>query len=162
MNIKYLGILVLIIAVLGGGYFLLKGQLYNQSPESASTLQVNGSGDISPTSADVIPSKIPAIQSSDSSAANSQQTVIEYTGNGFVPKSITVKVNTTVTWVNKDSDDVWVASAPHPQHTDLPGFDALKGYKTGESYSYTFTKVGNWKYHNHLNPSNFGAVIVEK
>lgn len=162
MNIKYLGILVLIIAVLAGGYFLLKGQSYSPSPDSASTLQVNGSGDISPTSADVLPSKTPTTQPSGSSVTNSQQTVVEYTSTGFVPKSITVKVNTTVSWVNKDSDDVWVASAPHPQHTDLPGFDALKGYKTGESYSYTFTKVGNWKYHNHLNPSNFGVVIVEQ
>lgn len=89
-----------------------------------------------------------------------QSPTVEYTANGFVPDTITVKPGTTVSFINKDTDPMWVASDPHPIHTDLPGFDAKRKIPTGDSYSYTFTKVGRWGYHNHLNPSNRGTVIV--
>lgn len=151
MSSKYMWLIIVVLAVLAGGYLLMKGQSSSPSQtEMTNPTQVSQQGVMSPTSAQ------------ETGQVKEKAASVEYTPNGFVPKSITVKVGTTVTWTNKDTDDVWVASAPHPQHTDLPGFDALKGYKTGESYSYTFTKAGNWKYHNHLDPKNFGAVVVEQ
>lgn len=100
---------------------------------------------------------IPATKSADVMTKAS----VDYTDSGFTPKSITVKVGTTVTWTNKASDKMWVASAPHPTHTALPGFDELSAASKDGTYSYTFTKAGNWKYHNHLDPKDFGAVVVE-
>ncbi len=104
----------------------------------------------------------PTVQPSTGSMQNKNTTSVEYNGNGFNPKSITVKVGDTVTWTDKDTDQVWVASNPHPTHTDYPGFDALKGISTGETYSFTFTKVGTWGYHNHLKPSEKGEVVVQQ
>ena len=86
---------------------------------------------------------------------------IKMTDTGFEPKSLTVKARTVVTFVNTGQEDHHVASAPHPQHTDLPGFDALKGVKPDESYEFKFAKVGTWKFHDHLNPTFFGNVTVE-
>ena len=40
-------------------------------------------------------------------------------------------------------------------------FDACKGVKPGESWPFKFDIAGNWKYHDHLNPKNFGAIIVQ-
>lgn len=71
--------------------------------------------------------------------------------------TICVPVGGTVTWVNESSEDLWIASNPHPIHTDLSGFDALA---SKSSYSYTFTKADTWGYHNHRNPAVTGAVIV--
>ncbi|MDP3934756.1 MAG: hypothetical protein Q8Q46_00815, partial [Candidatus Giovannonibacteria bacterium] len=65
-----------------------------------------------------------------------------------------------VTWVNKSQSQIWPASNPHPIHTDYPGFDASRGLANGESYSFTFDKVGSWNYHNHLNPGMKGEVKV--
>ena len=56
---------------------------------------------------------------------------------------------------------MWVASAPHPTHTNYPGFDAKQGVASGEKYSFTFDKAGSWNYHDHLIPSNFGTIVVE-
>lgn len=153
MNSKYLGIIGVVLLVLFGGYYLMKGQSGSQTPppDTSSTSQTDQQQVASPSKSDVTIGQ-----------TKESGTEVEFTGNGFSPKSITVKVGTKVNWVNKGTTEVWVASAPHPQHTDLPGFDALKGYKPGESYSYTFTKVGNWKYHDHLAPKNFGVVNVEK
>lgn len=86
--------------------------------------------------------------------------VVIYEANGFSPSSITVAVGETVTFKNESAVDVWPASAPHPTHTDYPEFDAKKPIKPGESYAFTFTRAGTWKYHSHLNPTHFGSVVV--
>ena len=87
--------------------------------------------------------------------------VVVYTDSGFSPKTVAVKLGDTVAFQNESSGDLWVASAPHPVHTDYPEFDAKKAYKKGEIYSFTFEKAGTWKFHNHLKPMDFGSVTVE-
>ncbi len=88
------------------------------------------------------------------------RSVVTYTDSGFAPSPLTVKVGTTVTFVNESAGPMWVASDPHPTHTLLGGFDELTSAPKGGSYEYTFAKVGTWTYHNHMNPSNKGKVIV--
>lgn len=83
---------------------------------------------------------------------------VVYTDEGFSPNMIKVKVGDTVSFVNDSSNEMWVASAQHPTHEVLPEFDQLE---EGGDYEYTFTEVGEWKYHNHLNPKDFGSVVVE-
>jgi plastocyanin len=78
----------------------------------------------------------------------------------FSPSAVKVSKGGKVTWINKSSVAVWPASAFHPTHTLYPGFDALRGLKTGETYSFVFEKVGSWKYHNHLNSGVTGVVEV--
>lgn len=87
---------------------------------------------------------------------------IEYKESQFIPSEVKIRKGDTVVWTNRDSSQTWPASAFHPTHQVYRGFDALKGLNTGENYSFTFDKVGNWKYHNHLNPSVTGAIIVEE
>jgi len=110
---------------------------------------------------------------------NSQGTagnVIEITSSGFTPSELTISRGETVTWVNKDTEEHWPASAQHPTHTVYPGsgiekcgtaeqesiFDACHGLSPGESWSFTFNEVGTWNYHEHLDISfGFGKVIVQ-
>jgi plastocyanin len=87
---------------------------------------------------------------------------VKYTETGFDPKAVTIKKGETVEWVNESDNPMWVASSPHPQHTDYPGFDELKGDAKGETYSFSFDKTGMWKYHNHLGPKDFGSVTVQE
>lgn len=89
-----------------------------------------------------------------------ERTVATYTDSGFSPNPVTVKVGALVTFVNESSGAMWVASAVHPTHQLLPGFDQLKSVAKGGTYEYAFTKVGTWKYHNHVSPSDTGSVIV--
>lgn len=90
-----------------------------------------------------------------------EEIIVKYTDSGFNPSQVTISINQTVTFINESSNQMWVASAFHPTHQELPGFDQLKETGNGGTYQYTFTKVGEWKYHNHLNPKHFGAVIAE-
>ena len=84
-----------------------------------------------------------------------------YTANGFSPKSLIVKAGDTVVFKNNSGRDFWPASAPHPIHTNYPEFDAKRAITSGASYSFTFTRVGSWKYHDHLNPSINGTIAVQ-
>ncbi|OGC50792.1 hypothetical protein A2716_02025 [candidate division WWE3 bacterium RIFCSPHIGHO2_01_FULL_40_23] len=85
---------------------------------------------------------------------------VTVTSEGFNPKSVTVTQGETVVWRNETEGQTWVASAVHPTHQVYPGFDQLKGMGKGETYSFTFEKIGTWKYHDHLNPTRFGEVVV--
>lgn len=87
--------------------------------------------------------------------------VVNITSSGFAPPEVTVRLGGTVTWQNDDTQPHWPASDPHPDHTNLPGLDALTGLTPGKSYSYTFTKSGTFTYHDHLQSSTRGTVVVE-
>ena len=101
-----------------------------------------------------------------------QGTTVTYTDTGFSPKTITIKRGDAVNFVNQSSGDMWVASAMHPTHivysgTTLnehcpdPENDSFDQCVAGDSFSFTFDKVGTWNYHDHLGPTNFGTVVVE-
>ena len=103
------------------------------------------------------------------------QNTIFYTDNGFSPSPLTVKLGETVFFVNESSNPFWPASAMHPTHIVYSGtsleehcpdvanesFDACSPIAAGSSWSFTFNKIGSWNYHDHLNASHFGKVIVE-
>lgn len=84
-----------------------------------------------------------------------------YTDKGFNPQEIIIKQGGTVLFVNEGSNKMWVASNPHPSHTILSTFDQFGLADTGEAYQYTFENVGEWVYHDHVNASFEGTVIVE-
>ncbi|MDB5190208.1 MAG: hypothetical protein JWN49_534 [Parcubacteria group bacterium] len=109
--------------------------------------------------------------------ASGQSQVISYTNNGFSPATVTIAEGTTVTWSNNSSRQMWVASGNHPSHTVYDGtstnqhcvsgaptsatvFDECAAIPSGGSYSFTFTKVGSWPYHNHIHASDMGTVVV--
>ncbi len=86
--------------------------------------------------------------------------VVTYTDSGYQPNQVTVKKGTKVTFVNDSTGSMWTASGVHPTHQLLPGFDQLKSVVKGGKYEYTFSKVGTWKYHNHVKPTEGGIVTV--
>ncbi len=94
---------------------------------------------------------------------NSKQADIEiiYTAKGFSPSNINIKQGQTVQFTNKSGRPMWVASNIHPGHNDLPTFDQFKAIGQNSIYKYTFNKPGIWKYHDHVNASMGGVIIVE-
>ena len=85
---------------------------------------------------------------------------ISITDAAYLPAQVTIKKGDTVKFTNNGTKSNWPASAPHPTHTDYPAFDPKKGVAVGESWSFTFDQTGTWLFHDHLNPTRFGAVTV--
>lgn len=154
MNSKILIGLVVLVAGIGVGWYVLSTR--NPAGQSATA-------EPTPTSAVTQgESAMPATNSSGvtEKEAITEKVTVSFTDTGFTPKTVTIKKGTTVTFKNDSTGDMWVASAPHPTHTDLPGFDELQSVPNGGTYNYTFEKVGTWKYHNHVAPSFSGSVTV--
>ena len=133
-----------------GGSVRRRAQTDNQpSPEAE---DVNQQVPVTPTEE--------TIKNLDTTSGASEIKAVSYTKDGFKPETITVPLGTPIAFTNQTEDKMWVASNPHPAHTTLKEFDADRGFGTGESYTFTFTTPGTWKYHDHLNPSRGGIVIV--
>lgn len=98
---------------------------------------------------------------------------VTYDGDNFSPASITIKQGGTVSFVDKSVSPMWIASNPHPVHTGYDGTNrethCATGYvgskpfdecSSGTSFSFMFSEIGSWGYHNHLNSGVTGTVVV--
>lgn len=72
----------------------------------------------------------------------------------FTPNTLMVPVGTTVTWVNQQN------GVTHRIYSDTEAFES-KELKTGDTYSYKFTKAGTYKYHCSIHPNMTGTIIVQ-
>lgn len=99
-------------------------------------------------------------QASPSAQPNIGSATVTLTQSGFDPQTLTVKVGTKVTWTNKSGATATVNSAVHPIHALFP-FLNLGSFDDGSSVEVVFDKTGTYTYHNHLNPSQTGTVVVE-
>lgn len=149
-------VLVLIVA----GYFLFSGD--------AAAPDINQENSTSTDS-----SMTEDVDTNMTDEESESEMTVDYDGSSFSPSSITVSVGETVTFVNNSGSGMWVASAVHPTHAAYGGtslnehcddgssFDACQEIAPGESWSFTFDKSGEWQYHDHLNASNTGTVVVQ-
>jgi plastocyanin len=71
----------------------------------------------------------------------------------FAPETLTVPVNSTVTWVNKDDIPHVIASND--------GLFKSKALDTDQKYSYTFSKAGTYQYYCSIHPKMIGKVVVQ-
>lgn len=85
--------------------------------------------------------------------------IVKIKKSSFEPSVATVKRGTSITWINEDSLAHQVASDPHPIHSDLPGLES-KVLPMGGTYTFEFITPGVFGYHDHLNPSIRGTIII--
>lgn len=158
MDSRWLGVIVLVIILGMGGWYVFAHPVSNgpvpivETPVMTEPLA---------TTTDAVPAGLVTVM---------------YTANGFSPASVTITEGRTVKWTNETLGEMWIASAMHPTHTaydsstkdahcvagyagPLP-FDQCSSVAPGASYSFTFTKAGTWKYHDHVTSSMFGTVVV--
>lgn len=142
---KYAVILIVILAVIGGGAFALtrKSKTNNTPATSIST-----------------PASSSTSQSSNTSQPSASVATITYGNSGFSPSTITVKAGSTITIKNNSSGDLQFDSDPHPVHTDDPELN-VGAVAPGQSMTFTVSEKGTHGYHNHLNSSDTGTIVVE-
>jgi plastocyanin len=87
-----------------------------------------------------------------SAHAYAEDTNITIDNFTFTPAELTVKVGTTVTWTNHDDIPHTIVSA---------GKFRSKALDTDNSFSFTFTAAGDYKYFCSLHPHMTGTIKVE-
>jgi plastocyanin len=88
-----------------------------------------------------------------SEEAKSAPTQISVDNFTFAPNTLTVPVNSTVTWVNKDDVPHVIASND--------GLFKSKALDTDDKYSYTFNKAGTYAYYCSVHPKMVGQIVVQ-
>lgn len=86
--------------------------------------------------------------------------VVTLTKEGYVPDTISIKSGDTVTFKNTTGNLHWPASNLHPSHRIYSEFDPQEPISPTDTWSFTFTKVGEWKFHDHLSPYFTGVITV--
>lgn len=157
MNRNPIAIIIILVVVIAGGWYLFSGAPAKESgAEDVSSQMPAGDGTVPET------------------IVENAGATVTYTDAGYSPAEVTIPLGGTVTFVNQSSKNMWVASAMHPDHVVYSGtklsehcpdtagtaFDQCRGDTPGSSYSFTFTKVGEWRYHDHIDATKFGKVIV--
>jgi plastocyanin len=84
--------------------------------------------------------------------AHAEETMVTIDNFTFEPQQLNVKVGTTVTWKNRDD-------IPHTLVS--PGKFRSKVLDTDNSFSFTFTAAGDYKYFCSLHPHMTGMIKVE-
>lgn len=130
---------IAITLVLGGSAILLSGcNLYQSSPSGDG--QTGGQ--------------------TETSQSLQTGNVVSYSSSGFSPAQIKVKVGEKVEFKNTSGGKIQVNSVPHPTHTSFPELN-IGVIDAGQMKSVTLTRVGTYSYHNHLNASQGGTIVVE-
>jgi plastocyanin len=153
--------IVVAVVVIGGGFWWWQStQMPAVDTSSSGTSQGQGT----------------PVQTGTSTSAGTgapMSATVAYNGSSFSPSSVTIAQGGSVTFTSTGGG-MWVASNPHPVHTGYDGtsmqqhcaagytgaapFDQCSG---GTSFTFTFTKTGSWGYHNHLDHSAGGTVVVQ-
>jgi plastocyanin len=87
---------------------------------------------------------------------NLYQAQIAISSRGFTPPSVKIKQGDSVAWIRKDGSMHLIVSDSGP--ATFKGQGALQ---FNDIYLTTFNTVGTYTYHDQLNPSLKGTVIVE-
>lgn len=84
---------------------------------------------------------------------------ITFTGNGFSPSNITVKKWTVVTVINESDTEVQFSSDNHPTHRENPEMN-LAVLAPGEKATFSAGTVGTHGFHDHIDDSKTGTLVV--
>ena len=94
-----------------------------------------------------------AIQESDVAAT------ITYTGKGFEPNLSAIQANKMVRIRNRSVRALQFVSDPYPTDADEPEFN-VGAINPCDSKTFYVSQKGTWGYHNALDPSETGQMIV--
>lgn len=147
-----IGVIILALVGIGGYWYWSMNQTV---PGTSSTSSYSTSP--SPTPAlTSSPTTTPRPTSSPTASAMPEvgDNRVSINKNTFAPETRTIKVGETVTWVNNDSYDHNIVASDK-------SFTSPNLAK-GETYSYTFTKVGSFDYTCGIHPFMKGTIVVTK
>lgn len=141
--------IVVIIGVLIGGGIILMNNKDEPAPTTNTTTTQTPTTDNSSNSS-----------TNTSKPDSGKAASLTFSDNGFSPATLTVKTGTAITITNNSSSDVQFQSDPHPAHTDDPELN-VGIISAGQSKSFTVITTGTHGYHNHLDSTQTGTIVVQ-
>jgi len=148
MNKIILAVAAVVIVALGGFFLLSNNQTQAPSQDQVSPTQTpEATSQASPSPESATDDETEGVE-------------IELTKSGYNPSKVTVKVGQKITFTNNSGAAATVSSDPHPAHTLFPVVN-LGPFQDGDTHTLVIDKPGTYTYHNHLNSSQKGTIVVE-
>ena len=145
---KNIIIVIVVLLILGiAGFFLLGS---------------NPSGEVCTADTAIVFDSVGSVATS--SAGISDPVIVIFNNGEVTPSCVKVPQGAEIKWLNAGDKNIQVAADQHPVHTgnkevSYGGF--VLDMAPGEEKTFTINKVGKTGYHNHLNSSTGGAIIVD-
>lgn len=143
-----MGIIIAIIAAVLVTVGAILAIALNQETTAPASTQTTETGDTQTKPDTSEPSEDPV-----------EAATITFTNSGFSPSTITVKKGTVVTVVNSSDTEVQFSSDNHPTHRENPEMN-LSEIGPGEKASFTADTVGTHGFHDHIDDSKTGTLVV--
>lgn len=93
-------------------------------------------------------------------ASSTPQALITVSSAGFTPATIQVKPGTIITWKNSDNAPHHIASNPYPSDNSVADLNS-KTLVAGRAYSYKVSGSKTIQYHDDLNPTHNGTIVIK-
>ncbi len=134
-NKGLLALIIIIIIIIAAGVYLYYAQSSNRNVQTSMNNSTNQS------------------MGNNSANTTSAATTISIQNMTFNPNQITIKSGTNIQWVNNDN-------VQHQISSDNGAFQS-NTLNPGDSYNFFFAKTGIYGYHDALNPTITGTIIVQ-
>lgn len=92
-----------------------------------------------------------------SAGSNIQVKEVDFDGNQFSPKEVTVKVNDYIFFKNKSS----LSFQPASGSSDYPNFGPTTQIAPEKEYRFQFTKAGRLDYYDKISNTATGSIIIQ-
>jgi plastocyanin len=167
MNTKLVIGVLLVAAALIIFYVTRPEEATAPIPESITTENQNGTNT---TVTESVNTNTASTAAKPSTPQIPDSVTVVYDGIHFIPDTVTVAKGGVVRFMNNSDKKMWIGANNHPTHMQYPvkseddclgsSFDQCTAVGTGILWSYTFTEVGTWGYHNHVRAQDVGSVTV--
>jgi len=143
---------IVLLAVAVGAYFLFASR--TQAPKEAAT-SGQETGSTNQEGAGNQAGETPTGETREPSTIT-----VGMNDDGFASTTIVARKGDSIVWANEGTKPHWPASAVHPTHEVYPELDPREAIAPGQSWTFIAGKVGQWRIHDHLNPSKTATIII--
>lgn len=106
-------------------------------------------------------SKPVSVASSNHTGSRSSRTyAVFYSGGVFSPTNLRIHSGDTVKFQNNGFSAIKISPNTEKDQENGVGFENIGEISSKNSFSYTFSTVGIFNYHNEKNPNEAGAIII--
>lgn len=130
---KYIIVFVILVIAIIGIYFAISNNKNSQNINQTTT---------------------PTTEVSNTFPDKPTNITVDIKNLAFTPQVLKIKIGTTVTWFNSDP-------MSHTVTSDSDNILNSPTLSSGESFSFTFSKVGTTDYHCNIHKTMKGKIIVE-
>ena len=162
----FLGAFLLVVVLLGGAFFVLSRMSSSVSNDMATTTDSTAldAVAVTPTPANTTTSEKPVVKEPTPTQSLPLLTkegvyLLYYRDDGFYPKKLTLKLGTSVRFINLSNRTMRVFSSERidPKFTVL---NQSQSVGKGGTYNFTFVSRGDWGFYNQTTPQDAGVVTV--